>query len=113
MVKRDKFDIAKEFLDYYKAEYKKRFGKAPVFNRIKMKYMVVDILSDISLAELKRLVEFFIVTDKYADITNFCYNYDEIIQDRNELQQDAENRRNLMRQTQRSVKEFRGRYSAE
>lgn len=113
MVKRDKFDSAKHVLDYYKSEYKGRFGVDPVFNRIKIKYMLVDIMTDIDVEELKKLIKFFIATDKYADISNFCYDYDQVIQDKNSLHQDAENRRNLIKQTKQSVEQFRGRYSAE
>jgi len=113
MVKRDKFDSAKHVLDYYKSEYRNRFGIAPIFNRIKIQYMLVDIMTDINVNELKELIKFFVSTDKYADILNFCYDYDQVINDKSSLQNDAENRRNLMKQTKQSVEQFRGRYNAE
>ncbi len=99
-------------ITYYQTQYKKKYRVSPVINRNKLQNLVVNILKDLSVQEIKKLIEFYLSTDKNPSLVYFCYEYDEIL-DRMRLEEsDLEHRKALLKQTQMNVEEFRRRYGA-
>jgi len=97
-------------ISYFQARYKEKFNRRPIVNRNKLQWTVGNILQDLSMKEIKTLIDFYIRTDKNPSLMEFCYEYDEILDRMNLESVDLENRKALMRKTEESVIEFRKRY---
>lgn len=97
-------------ISYYQKIYSDKFGKRPVVNRNKLQYLIANVLKDLSLKEIKALLDFYVKTTISPSLLYFCYEYDEIMQKRDQESEDLEMRKQLMIKTQQNVEEFRRRY---
>lgn len=104
------FKNAEALIKYYKDQYKARYGRDQVIPRSKVKYPLKDALKDFSLTELKKLIDFYLRTEKRPTITSFAYEYAEISEEYEFQKAQAYERNQLRRQTEESVREFRERY---
>jgi len=103
---------AHAIITYYQTQYKKIYNSTAVVNRNKLQNLIVNILKDLSVQDIKKLIDFYLSTDKHPSLTYFCYEYDEIL-DRMKLEEaDLDHRKALLKQTQKNVEEFRRRYGA-
>lgn len=103
-------DISNDLITYFMKLYKEKYQTKTVINRGKLKFALADILQDWSQADVKSFIAYYIKTDSNADLSDFCRRYDEIIKDKALEEHDAKERRQLMSETQKSVKEFREKY---
>jgi hypothetical protein len=103
---------AHTIISYYQTQYKNRYGKTATVNRNKVQYLIVNILKDWSVKQVKELIDFYLETDKNPNLSLFCYEYDEVLESMHESIKDLENRKNLLSQTEKAVQEFRRRYGA-
>jgi DNA/RNA-binding domain of Phe-tRNA-synthetase-like protein len=97
-------------ISYYQSKYKIKFNRKPVVNRNKLQYLILNVLRDLSIDEIKELVDFYISTDRNPSLLRFCYEYDEVLGKMNEESKDLEKRKALLLQTQKNVMEFRRQY---
>lgn len=103
---------AHTLISYYQKKYKERYGQSTVVNRNKVQYLIVNMLKDLSMAEAKDLVDFYIKTDKSPSLITLCYEYDDVLVKKDQEAKDLENRINLLAETKKTVEEFRRRYGA-
>jgi hypothetical protein len=101
---------AHAIISYYQTKYKEKFNRKPVVNRNKLQYLILNALRDLSMKELKELIDFYIRTDRSPSLLHFCYEYDEVLDKMNEEVKDLEKRKALLQQTQKNVMEFRRQY---
>jgi hypothetical protein len=102
---------AHSIISYYQTQYKSMYGKSAIVNRNKAQYSVINILKDLSVSQIKQLIDFYLKTDKYPNFISFCYEYDEVLIKMNEELDDLEIRRHLLDNTKKTVDEFRKRYN--
>lgn len=106
----DRLNQAHTLISFYQTQYQKRFGKKPVLNRNKLKYLIADILRDLSMAEIQKLMTYYIKVEKDPELISLCYEYTDILERMQQNESDSEERANLRRDTARRVMEFRERY---
>jgi hypothetical protein len=99
-------------ISYYQSKYNVKFGQRPVVNRNTLQWAVANMLKDLSMKELKEIIDFYIETDKQPSLKTLCYEYDEVIERMRLESKDLERRKALLERTQKSVEEFRRRYGA-
>lgn len=103
---------AHAIITYYQTKYKAKFGRRAIVNRNTLQWSVANILKDLTVKEIKNLIDFYISTDKNPSLKTFCYDYDEIYQRMDLEAKDLEERKALLKKTQKDVEEFRRRYGA-
>jgi hypothetical protein len=103
----DEAKQAHTIISYYQTKYKAKFGERPVVNRNKLQWQVSNMLKDLNVTMIKRLIDFYIKTEKQPSLQRFTYEYDEIYETMNKEAQDLETRKAIMRETQKSVEEYR------
>lgn len=103
---------AHALISYFQNVYQSKFGKKPIVNRNKLQNLVVNMLKDLTVTEAKKVIDFYIKTDKNPRFLYLCYEYDEVLEQMNLYEKDLERRRALMKQTQKNVEDFRRRYGA-
>lgn len=91
--------------------FQKKFGERPIVNRNKLKYLISDALIDIKPLEFKQLIEYYMRIESDPALIDLCYNYAEILETKKRNEEDVDNRRQLMRETELRTKEFRERFS--
>lgn len=103
---------AHAIITYYQTQYKKIYNVNAIVNRNKLQNLILNILKDLGIREIRKLIDFYLSTDKNPSLTYFCYEYDELINRMNLEASDLEHRKALLKQTQKNVEEFRRRYGA-
>jgi|SRR3954468_6993705 hypothetical protein len=106
----DRLNQAHTLISFYQTQYQKRFNRRPVLNRNKLKYLIADILRDLSVAEVQKLIAYYIKIEKDPELISLCYEYAEILEQMRKNDTDSEERANLRRDTERRVMEYRERY---
>jgi hypothetical protein len=106
----DKLNQAHSLISEYQRLYQHKFGEKPIMNRNKLKYLLVDILRDLSTAQVKELMAYYIEIEAQPSLLSFCYDYAELYEMKARNERDADERKRLMRETERRTKEFRERY---
>jgi hypothetical protein len=106
----DRLNQAHTLISFYQTQYQSRFGKRPVLNRNKLKYLIADILRDLSVAEVQKLISYYIRVEKDPSLISLCYEYTEILEQMRKNETDSTERANLRRETERRVLEYRERY---
>jgi hypothetical protein len=101
---------AHTIISYYQTKYKAKFNKRPVVNRNKLQYLILNVMKDLTLQQIKDLIDFYVSTDRQPSLLHFCYEYDEVLNKMNEEAKDLEKRKALLIQTQKNVMEFRRQY---
>ena len=107
----DRLNQAHMLISHYQKLYEQRFGKRPILNRNKLKYLLADILRDLSMDEVKALITYYIKVEKAEPaLLTLCYDYAEILEVMRKNEKDASERSQLMRETMQRTREFRERY---
>lgn len=104
------FKEADSIIDHFKSAYKKKFGRSPVVNRTKAKYQLLDVLKDLSVKEVLRLISFYVKHDMDPTIKDFCLTYDELQVDLEAHDRYRAERQRLLKETEKRTEEFRKRY---
>jgi hypothetical protein len=90
--------------------WKGRYPNAgtPNFNRNKANFGWKTMRMDMSIDEIKELVEFFftIPDAKDHDLSNFHWNYDQVVERFKEVKKDRAHRKVLAAQSEKRTKEF-------
>jgi len=107
---RSQFENADTFINYFVKAYQEKLKVRPIVNRSKVKYAVVDMLKDITLAEAKTLADYYVSHYTEISINEFLYQYDEMIREMNVEKADLAQREHLLSETQSAVQKFRERY---
>jgi len=111
-MRKNPLDIANDLITYFSKSYVLKMGKKPILNRGKMKYGLAEILQDWNQTEIKEFIDYYVKSTSDPDLTDFCRRYDEIISDKQIEENDTKERKRLMSETQRSVREFREKYKS-
>lgn len=99
-------------ISYYQTKYKQKYGRSAIVNRNKLQYLIANMLKDLSLKELKQLIDFYLETDKNPQLYILCYEYDQVLERMQQEAADLDMRKILLSETQKKVEEFRRRYGA-
>jgi len=93
------------YINLWKAKYPN--AGQPNFNRNKATFGWKTMKMDMSVDEIKELVEFFftIPDAKQHDLSNFHWNYDQIVERFAEVKKDRAHRKVLAKQSEQRVKE--------
>lgn len=108
----DNFKQAELVVDHYKKEYEAKFKTKSILNRNKLKYLVIEVLKDLSVSEFNQLVTYYVKVDSDPSLTVLCYEYDSLLVDMHRDATDATARAQLRRETAERVRQFRQRYGA-
>ena len=106
----DRLNQAHSLISFYQVQYEKRFGKRPILNRNKLKYLIADILRDLSMSEVQKLIAYYVKIEKDPELVSLCYEYTEILERMQKDESDTTERAYLRRDTARRVMEYRERY---
>jgi hypothetical protein len=106
----DKFDKANQLVTYYQRKYKARYHEDALVARSKLKYPLADALTDFTVDQLKKAIDFYLATDKDPSLSSFAYDYVEIIDTMRKQFRGDQERRMLMEETKARVMKFRERY---
>jgi len=106
----DRLNQAHSLISFYQAQYEKRFGKRPVLNRNKLKYLLADILRDLGVTEVQKLIVYYVKIEKDPELISLCYEYTEVLERMQRDESDSTERANLRRDTARRVTEYMERY---
>jgi len=102
--------LIQSIISYYVSEFKNKYGNNPVVNRNTVKYLIDNMLRDLSVEEIKDLIVYYLQIETEPSLQKLCYEYDDILIKQREEQEDAGKRRIVMNETHRRVLEFRQRY---
>lgn len=98
---------------YYEKVFQDKYGYKPTINRNTARWGWEGILSGgMKMVEVKSLIDFYFetgTTNKHS-LQWFFYNYDQVIQTRQEVISDREHREKLRRESQARAKEWRERF---
>lgn len=97
-------------LTYFSKQYQNKFNSKPFINRNRAKYQVLDMLEDMSVSEVKKLIDYYISTSKSGSLSEFMMTYHELLLEKTNIDQDKINRKSLLESTAESVRQFRERY---
>lgn len=106
----DEFKKASQLITYFQGLCKEKRGRAPVVNRNKVKYLLVEMLQDLSIQDIKDLMKRYVKTDLDPKIMTLCYEYDTMLEDFKRDDADLERRKQVMKNTEAAVREFRKGY---
>lgn len=109
-MKKNPLDTANDLITHFISVYKRKFSKKPVVNRGKLKYGLAEVLQDWTEAQVKEFIEYYVKSNSDPDLADFYRRYDEIIKDKEIEEKDAEERKQLLNETQKSVIKFRETY---
>lgn len=106
----NEFERIHTVINFFNKKFQEKTGKKCLTNRNKVKYLVSDMLKDISVEESKNLIQYYLETDKNPTLQKFCFEYDEIAGHKKTSDCDKVTRISLLAETKKSVVEFRERY---
>ncbi len=96
-----------ELLALYIDLYSKQYGKTPVMNRFKQKWGFRAMYEDLGTAQAKRVIEYYFKTGRVGHpIDYLLYNYEKLNLILIEITQDAKDREELRKETERRVREW-------
>lgn len=101
---------AQAIITYFQEKYKEKFNKRAVVNRNKVQFLIANMLNDLTPTEIKKIIDFYVRTDKNPSLLYLCYEYDEVIEAMETQEKDLAARKALLAATEQRVKEFRERY---
>lgn len=97
---------------YYIKRFKEKYGAEPVVNRHSARWGFDSILMGMAPTEVKELIDYYFKTvsmNRHA-LDWFFYNYDKLIRGKNDLEEDAERRERLRRESEERAREWRERF---
>lgn len=101
---------AQALMNYFQKKYEEKYKQKPILNRNKIQYLLFNVLKDLSVVQVKKLIDFYVKTDRNPTLLYFCYEYDEVAHSLAEHEGDLLNRKTIMSDTQKAVIEYRKRY---
>jgi hypothetical protein len=105
------FQKAEKLITHYSNEFFKKFKSRPIMNRNKTKFLVIDMLRDITITQAKKLVDYFISHSKEEpEFIELLYNYGDIMKEMDIEVVDKKHREQLLSETEKAVRDFRERY---
>lgn len=102
--------LIQTIISYYISEFKKKYAKNPVVNRNTVKYLIDNMLKDLSQEEIYQLIRYYLKIELEPSLSKLCYEYDDILIKQREEEEDTEYRKQVMNETHQRVLEFRRRY---
>lgn len=96
---------------FYLTEYDEKYGRKPLVNRHKARWGFDSVLQDMTMKEAKELILYYLDThsDHGHSLEWFFYNYDKLVDKKNEFEKDEADRRRLRAESKRRVEEWRKR----
>jgi uncharacterized protein YdiU (UPF0061 family) len=96
---------------YYVKRYKEKYKVEPVINRHSARWGFDSILMGMSPEETKEVIDYYFRTAsaKKHSLDWFFYNYEKLIEGRNDAQEDAERRERLRQESEERAREWRER----
>lgn len=97
---------------YYEKLYKGKYNVAPIVNRNTARWSFDSILQGIALPEVKGLLEYYFTTNSTVkhSLQWFFYNYDKLIEGRQDAASDTERRGRLRQESEERAKKWRERF---
>lgn len=105
------FKYVDPLFTYYIKAYESKYKKKPIVNRNKVKFLLVEMLKDVSFKDAKRLVDYYIKLYHNPDLADLCYKYDDVLKELNKEERDFQESKDLKRHTQSTVADFRRRFN--
>lgn len=103
-----KAQTANVLLSLYLKLYKKKYGRAPVINRYKEKWAMMDVIESVGEVRAEELLTYYFKTGKTGHpLQWFFYNFENLDKTMKELAEDYERRQRLMQETKRRVEEWK------
>jgi hypothetical protein len=106
----NEFEKIHEVINFFNRQFQAKNNRKCLTNRNKVRYLISNMLQDISLEKTKDLIRYYIETDKDPTLQKFCFEYDEIDEQKEASDCDKIRRISLLAETKKSVVEFRERY---
>lgn len=101
-------------LTYYEKLFNENYSRPPKLNRYKHKWAFTDMLSDMSYATAKEVIEFYFKTGASGHtVEGLIYNYDTLLIAMEETKRDAVERKKLRDETRERVRRFREAYGSD
>jgi hypothetical protein len=98
---------AHALLRLYKEEYKKKFGYEPNVNSNRDKWGFMDMVDDVGYERSRLLIEtFFTLYYENYELPKLFRNYDKVLEEQREWEEDQSERRRLRELTRQRVEEF-------
>jgi hypothetical protein len=97
---------------YYAKLYKEKYNVKPIFNRHVARWGFDNVLSDMSVDEIKSLLAYYFETtnttqNKKHSLDWFLYNYEKLIENQKEQEKDAEERKKIREESEKRAREWR------
>lgn len=94
---------------YYKAGYKKKYGRDPIMNRYAARWGFDAVLMDMSLTEAKELIDYYFRTEspRQHSLEWFLYNYEKLIESRTIREADDALQQKIMAETAERARRWR------
>lgn len=103
-------NLIQGLITFYINQYKDKHGEKPIVNRNKVKFLIAEILQDLSKEEVEALILFYLKVESQPNLERMCYEYDELLKQKDIEEEDILTRKALMRETHQKVIDFRERY---
>lgn len=97
-------------ITYFQAQHTKKTGRKAIVNRNKVKYLIHDMLQDLTADEIKALIRDYVARSREPNIMTMCYEYDTFLEELKKEKEDIADRQRLLKSTEQSVKEYRERF---
>lgn len=107
MVKQDA-QQAHALLSHYIKLYTGKYNRAPVINRFKEKWAMIDVIDSVGGARAKELLEYYFrTTNPGHPLQWFFYNFDRLHENEQKEAEDRRKRDKLRAETKARVEQFR------
>lgn len=99
---------AGKLITLYLKLYEERYGKTVLVNRVKMKWLVADVIESIgNYGEATLLLRYYFRTGKVGHPLDwFCYNFDKLVKMQQEMEDDAERQAKVRAETKKRREEW-------
>lgn len=98
---------------YYLETYEAKYGFKPVVNRHKARWGMDNVLEDLKPAQVMVLLDYYLETTSNSrhSLEWFFYNYDKLIEKREQYEKDEADRKRLREESKKRVEEWRQKQS--
>lgn len=99
-------------ISYFAKKFKEKYGLEPVINRHSARWSFASVLEGLSPTEVKALIDYYftMVPAKRHNLEWFFYNYDKLIESRQESEKDRARRDKLRVESEQRAREWRERF---
>jgi len=97
---------------YFVKKYKERYGVEPNVNRNTARWSWANVLEGMSPSDVKELIDYYFTTTqaKRHNLEWFFYNYDKLMEGKQESEKDKARREKMRRESEQRAKEWRDRF---